>query len=110
MAASRTSPNAFLFLPGDHAALIEFAMSRGIDLTIVGPEGPLAEGIVDEFERRGLRIVGPTRAAARLESSKAFAKDFMRRHDIPTAKYAIANSPDEALMELRSGRFGESLQ
>ena len=92
--------------PGDHASLIEFAADRGIDLTVVGPEGPLAEGIVDDFERAGLKIVGPTSGAARLESSKAFAKDFMRRHDIPTAEYAVANSQEKALFELRSGRFG----
>ena len=71
----------------NHSSLIEFVRSEKIDLTIVGPEGPLAEGIVDEFERSGLKIIGPNRAASRLESSKAFAKDFMRRHKIPTAEY-----------------------
>lgn len=91
---------------GDHGALIEFARAREIDLTIVGPEGPLAAGLVDEFEGSGLRIVGPSRAASRLESSKAFAKDFMRRHHIPTADYAVAGSAPEALSLLRSGRFG----
>lgn len=92
--------------PSDHEALIEFARTRAIAMTIVGPEGPLAEGIVDAFERSGLRIMGPSRASSRLESSKSFAKDFMRRHKIPTADYAVANSSDEALMALRSGRFG----
>ena len=77
-----------------------------IDLTVVGPEAPLAAGIVDEFEQRGLRIVGPGREAARLESSKAFAKEFMRRHRIPTARYRIASSPDEAIEILQSGEFG----
>jgi phosphoribosylamine--glycine ligase len=91
----------------DHASLIEFAQSRAIDLTIVGPEGPLAAGIVDDFERHGLKVVGPSRAAARLESSKSFAKDFMRRHNIPTAEYSIANSAAEALAALRSGKFGQ---
>jgi phosphoribosylamine--glycine ligase len=90
----------------DHPSLIEFALANAIDLTVVGPEGPLAAGIVDEFERSGLKIVGPGRAASRLESSKSFAKDFMRRHNIPTAQYAIANSAAEALDALRSGRFG----
>jgi phosphoribosylamine--glycine ligase len=90
----------------DRSALIEFALSRAIDLTIVGPEGPLAEGIVDEFERRGLMIVGPSRAASRLESSKAFAKDFMRRHLIPTANYCVVSSAAEAVESLRGGRFG----
>src|SRR5439155_13569871 len=60
----------------DTASLIEFARSHAIDLTIVGPEVPLADGIVDEFDRVGLKIVGPKRAAARLEASKSFAKDF----------------------------------
>ncbi len=90
----------------DIAALTSFSEASGIDLNIVGPEAPLAAGIVDEFERRGLRIVGPGREAARLESSKAFAKDFMRRHQIPTARYRIASSADEALEILRSGEFG----
>ncbi|HKB66288.1 MAG TPA: phosphoribosylamine--glycine ligase [Pyrinomonadaceae bacterium] len=91
---------------GDHKSLIDFAQTNDVDLTIVGPEGPLAEGIVDEFARHGLKIVGPSRAASRLESSKSFAKDFMRRHQIPTAEYFVANSADEALAALRSGKFG----
>jgi len=90
----------------DHKSLLEFAETNGIDLTIVGPEGPLAEGIVDEFEHHGLKIFGPSRAASRLESSKAFAKDFMRRHRIPTAEYSVSNSTDEAMAALRSGMFG----
>jgi len=92
----------------DHSALIDFARANAIDLTIVGPEVPLANGIVDEFQSRGLKIVGPSQAAARLESSKAFAKDFMRRHAMPTADYVIANSRVEALQALRSGRFGNA--
>jgi len=90
----------------DHKSLMEFARTKAIDMTIVGPEGPLAEGVVDEFERHGLMIVGPSRAASRLEASKAFAKDFMRRHKIPTAEYSVASSADEALLALRSGKFG----
>lgn len=90
----------------DSSALIAFVQSRAIDLTIVGPEGPLANGIVDDFKRVGLRIVGPNRTAARLEASKAFAKDFMRRHQIPTAEYLVAHSATEAVAALRSGRFG----
>ncbi len=70
------------------AALADFAAREGVALTVVGPEGPLAAGVVDVFRARGLRIFGPTRAAAQLESSKAFAKDFMQRHGIPTALYA----------------------
>src|SRR5690349_2078218 len=69
----------------DTAAIIDFARQTGIDLTVVGPEAPLAAGIVDGFQNAALRIVGPTASAARLESSKVFAKDFMRRHKIPTA-------------------------
>jgi phosphoribosylamine--glycine ligase len=90
----------------DHQRLIEFAQANAVDMTIVGPEGPLAAGIVDEFESRGLKIMGPSQAASRLESSKAFAKDFMRRHGIPTAEYRIASSTDDALTALRSGKFG----
>jgi phosphoribosylamine--glycine ligase len=65
------------------------------DLTVVGPELPLALGVVDEFTQRGLRVFGPTKAAARLESSKSFAKEFLQRHRIPTAHYAICASLDE---------------
>jgi phosphoribosylamine--glycine ligase len=72
----------------DPQALADFAAAEKIALTVVGPEAPLAAGVVDLFRARGLRIFGPTRAAAQLESSKAFAKDFMRRHGIPTAAYA----------------------
>lgn len=90
----------------DSAALSDFAQRVQIDLTMVGPEAALAEGVVDKFERRALRIVGPTQNAARLETSKAFAKDFMDRHGIPTARYRVASSVDEALECLRSGAFG----
>jgi phosphoribosylamine--glycine ligase len=71
----------------DQNALAEFALAEKIDLTLVGPEAPLAAGVVDLFRARGLRIFGPTQAAARLESSKDFAKSFMTRHGIPTAAY-----------------------
>jgi phosphoribosylamine--glycine ligase len=71
----------------DVKALREFAQSRGVELTVVGPETPLAAGVVDEFRAHGLRIFGPTQAAAQLESSKAFSKAFMKRHHIPTADY-----------------------
>jgi phosphoribosylamine---glycine ligase len=73
----------------DLAALADFAAQEKIVLTVVGPEAPLAAGVVDLFRSRGLRIFGPTRAAAQLESSKSFAKDFMQRHAIPTAHYAV---------------------
>ncbi|MBK1687852.1 phosphoribosylamine--glycine ligase [Rubrivivax gelatinosus] len=71
----------------DPAALADFVVAEKVALTVVGPEAPLAAGVVDVFRARGLRIFGPTRAAAQLESSKAFAKDFMKRHAIPTARY-----------------------
>ena len=73
----------------DTAGLMDFARKNDIDLTVVGPEVPLSLGIVDLFEEKGLRIFGPRQAAAMLESSKAFSKDFMERHGIPTARYKI---------------------
>ena len=80
----------------DVAALADFAQSEKIALTVVGPEAPLAAGVVDAFRARGLRIFGPTQAAAQLESSKAFAKDFMKRHGIPTAAYETFSDPAAA--------------
>ena len=68
-------------------ALAQFALAEKINLTVVGPEGPLSQGVVDVFRSHGLRIFGPTKAAAQLESSKAFSKNFMKRHGIPTAAY-----------------------
>ncbi|HEX6124205.1 MAG TPA: phosphoribosylamine--glycine ligase [Pyrinomonadaceae bacterium] len=93
----------------DVASLVQYAVDREIDLTFVGGEGPLARGVVDEFEGRGLKIVGASKAAARLESSKAFAKDFMSRHAVPTARYFTADSPAEAIETLGSGHFGDAL-
>jgi phosphoribosylamine---glycine ligase len=76
-------------------SLVALADQVQPDLTVVGPELPLTLGIVDEFTRRGWKIFGPTQAAAQLESSKSFAKEFMQRHNIPTAHYAICKSLDE---------------
>ena len=90
----------------DSARLIEFVKSEGLNLTFVGPEAPLAAGIVDAFETAGLSIVGPNSKAARLESSKVFAKDFMSRHHIPTAAFRIAGSASEAVNIIRTGEFG----
>ena len=90
----------------DVTRLAEFASDTGIDLTFVGGESPLAAGIVDEFQSRGLKIIGASKAAARLEASKAFAKDFMKRHNVPTARYDVADSTDEALAILASGVYG----
>jgi phosphoribosylamine--glycine ligase len=85
-------------VPGDGKSvesLVSVAESFQPDLTIVGPELPLSLGVVDEFQRRGWPIFGPTRAAAQLESSKCFAKEFMQRHRIPTAHYAICKTVEE---------------
>jgi phosphoribosylamine--glycine ligase len=90
----------------DIPALARFVEDERIDLTVVGGEAPLAAGIVDEFERRGLAIAGARAAAARLESSKAFAKDFMARQRIPTARYRVADSIGEGREILLSDEFG----
>lgn len=80
----------------DHGALVKFAKEQGIGLTVVGPDDALAAGIVDHFQAAGLRIFGPTQSAARLESSKVFAKEFMLRHGIPTAASGQFSNADEA--------------
>lgn len=82
-----------------------FALENGIDLTVVGPEASLAKGIVDEFRAAGLRIFGPSRAAATIESSKDFAKRLMAKYDIPTAGFRTFDKYDEALEYVRSGSF-----
>jgi phosphoribosylamine--glycine ligase len=76
-------------------ALVQLATNLSPDLTVVGPELPLTLGVVDEFQRRGWPIFGPTKAAAQLESSKSFAKEFMQRHRIPTALYAVCTHQEE---------------
>jgi len=86
----------------DIPALVELARNEGVDLTIVGPEAPLVAGVVDAFAEAGLACFGPTAACARLEGSKAFAKDFMARHRIPTAEYAVFTELDAALDYLRA--------
>lgn len=83
-------------------ALADFAQTQGIGLTIVGPELPLVEGIVDVFKKRGLAIFGPTAQAAQLEGSKIFMKNFLARHHIPTAKYIQTNSLEEAYSFINS--------
>ncbi len=80
----------------DVHALREWAVREKVGLTVVGPEAPLAAGVVDEFRAHGLRVFGPTKAAAQLESSKAFSKAFMRRHGIPTADYDTFTDPAAA--------------
>lgn len=93
----------------DTAAVIRVADRERIDLTVVGPEAPLGNGLVDRFETEGRRAFGPTRAAARLETSKAFAKDFMHRHSVPTARYRVCTSAEAASQSIRSGEFGDAL-
>jgi phosphoribosylamine---glycine ligase len=87
-------------------AVLDFAERERIDLTIVGPELPLDRGIVDLFAQRGRPIFGPSRAAAQLECSKVFAKGFMARHGIPTARYRVCESAQEARTLLARGEFG----
>ncbi|CAN5304732.1 phosphoribosylamine--glycine ligase [soil metagenome] len=87
--------------------LADFAESNEIDLTFIGGEVSLALGIVDVFEEKGLKIIGVNGKAAQLEASKSFAKDFMARHSVPTAKYQTANSTEEAKEILESGFFGD---
>jgi len=89
----------------DIKGLVDFAAKEKIDLTVVGPELPLTMGIVDEFEERGFKIFGPNKNTAELEGSKVFAKQFMERHQIPTARSKIAESPEEAGEILNSGKF-----
>jgi phosphoribosylamine--glycine ligase len=91
--------------PTNIIELSRFASEKEIDFTVVGPELPLTLGIVDEFESKGLKIFGPTRKASEIEGSKVFAKEFMKRHKIPTADFEIANSPEEAKRIVSSGKF-----
>jgi phosphoribosylamine--glycine ligase len=94
----------------DVPALADFAERERIELTIPGGEATLAAGLADEFARRGLSVAGPTHEAARLESSKAFAKEFMRRHNIPTARHRVASTVEEAREILRGGEFGAAAE
>lgn len=95
--------------PDDIPDFAAFGERNNIDLTFVGGETSLALGIVDEFESRGLRIIGASKSAARLEASKSFAKDFMARHKIPTAKYRTAESVTGAVSILEEGFLGDAL-
>ena len=92
--------------PADPEALLALADREAIDLTVIGPELPLDRGVVDRFRAAGRRIFGPSRAAAQLECSKVFAKGFMARHGIPTARYRVCESSAEARAVLASGEFG----
>ncbi|NLV30684.1 MAG: phosphoribosylamine--glycine ligase [Acidobacteria bacterium] len=86
----------------DAGGIVDLARRERIDLVIVGPEGPLAAGLVNRLEAEGIRVLGPTREAAQLESSKVFSKDFMARHGIPTARYTTYQDPQIAEAYLRS--------
>ena len=89
----------------DHEGLAAFAAREGIDLTVVGPEAPLVDGIADVFAERGLRLFGPTKRAARLEGSKRFAKELMSRHNIPTGGYAAFEDAERARRYVRASEF-----
>jgi phosphoribosylamine--glycine ligase len=91
---------------GNPAELLTIARRERVDLTVVGPEAPLSRGIVDVFDADHQPIVGPSAAAAALESSKAFAKHFMARHRVPTARFLICDSPESALAGIAGGEFG----
>ena len=91
---------------GNPAGMLAVARQESVDLTVVGPELPLSLGVVDLFAAEGLAIVGPTQAAAALESSKAFAKAFMERHRIPTARFRVCDSAEAAFATIASGLFG----
>jgi phosphoribosylamine---glycine ligase len=101
----RTAPIDIL----DTAAVIQLVDRERIDLTVVGPEAPLGNGLADRFESEGRPVFGPTRGAAQLETSKAFAKDFMRRHAVPTARYKVCTAAADAHAAIRSGEFGDAL-
>src|SRR5207245_1671450 len=81
---------------GDFDGLVRFAKKEHIALTVVGPEDPLASGIVDAFQKEGLRIFGPSKEAAQIEASKVFAKKLMRDADVPTAEFRVFDHPDPA--------------
>ena len=89
----------------DIEGLVSFACSENIDLTIVGPEGPLVEGVIDRLEEMGQLAFGPSRKASLLEGSKVFAKNFMRKYGIPSAKYQTFNQARDAESSLRNGSF-----
>lgn len=89
----------------DIQALADFAEKKKIDLTVVGPEKPLVDGIVDEFKARGLRIFGPDQKAARVEGSKVYAKEILHKYNIPTAEYEVFTEPREALKYLAMAKY-----
>ena len=93
----------------DTDAVVRLIVRERIDLTVVGPEAPLGLGLADRLAAEGRLVFGPTRAAAQLETSKAFAKHFMQRHHVPTAHYRVCTTAAAALAAIRSGEFGDAL-
>jgi phosphoribosylamine---glycine ligase len=93
----------------DPDTMLGLAARLDADLTVVGPEAPLASGVADRFVSAGRPLFGPTRAAARLETSKAFAKDFMARHGVPTARYRICHTAEDAIDSVRRREWGEAV-
>src|SRR5512144_9855 len=91
---------------GDPDALLALAQRENVDLTVVGPELPLDRGLIDLFTSCGRLAFGPSRGAAQLECSKVFAKAFMARHGIPTARYRVCDRPEDAHAIIASGEFG----
>src|SRR2546421_748041 len=91
--------------PNDFERLIKWAKKEEISLTVVGPEEPLALGIVDAFQKAGLRIFGPSKEAAQLEASKVFAKHLMRNADVPTADFRVFDHPDAARQYIGSREY-----
>ncbi len=86
----------------DHARLKQFARAENIDFVVIGPEAPLADGLADKLRAQNIRVLGPNQNAAEIESSKAFAKDFMKRHNIPTARYETFTNFDDALRHVET--------
>ncbi len=100
-------------IPGDILSPTELAClaeTLGVALTVVGPEAPLVAGLVDQFENRGLTVLGPTRAAAQLEGSKIFTKRFLQEHSIPSARYAVLDNPANVAEAIRSFGFPVALK
>ena len=95
--------------PGNPADLLAIAEREAVDLTVIGPELPLSRGTADLFAAAGRAVVGPTKAAAALEWSKSFAKEFMARHGVPTARFRVCESADVALAAIASGELGSPL-
>jgi len=93
----------------DTDAVVQLIARHRIDLTVVGPEAPLGRGLADRLAAESRLVFGPTRAAAQLETSKAFAKDFMQRHRVPTAHYRVCATAADALAAIRAGEFGDAL-